>query len=153
MIVKAINQDEFRDFSFVNTDWQPRECRLDSASTTLTTDSSSTLLSTSPPTTSTSFNSTGNNMTIISSSSSSSSSQPGVSAAAASVIGSGQRAASPQLLVSQLSTAPISTPTSSGGVSISCNISQSPRSNSPAASAPPPPPPPTKERVIQNTDI
>jgi hypothetical protein len=28
MIVKAINQDEFRDFSFVNPDWKPHQYRI-----------------------------------------------------------------------------------------------------------------------------
>jgi hypothetical protein len=36
MIVKAINQDEFRDFSFINPDWKPHQYRMciDSGETT-----------------------------------------------------------------------------------------------------------------------
>ena len=33
MIIKAINQDEFRDFSFVNAEWKSREFKLDESNT------------------------------------------------------------------------------------------------------------------------
>jgi len=67
MIVKAINQDEFRDFSFFNADWKQREYTkpIDSASTTMASSSSSTLNSTTTTNTSTSGRTTPSNVNPI----------------------------------------------------------------------------------------
>lgn len=44
MIIKAINQDEFRDFSFVNSDWKSYEHLRNSSNTTASNNSSSSTL-------------------------------------------------------------------------------------------------------------
>lgn len=129
MIVKAINQDEFRDFSFVNPDWKIKEYRDiseigDSAASSANNNTQTNLASNSTNFSSNNLLSTGSSPT-------------------SRVIQSASKCDSPSPLVR--STSPlISTNTISTNTSFS-NITSNPSSSSISSLNP--------TRTIQNTDI
>ncbi|RMZ98208.1 kinase C-like 1B, partial [Brachionus plicatilis] len=133
MIVKAINQDEFRDFSFINPDWRNKEYKDISESSDSTSNVASSLSQISLGTNSDTFSSNSNFLAT------------GSSPSSSKLLASGSKCDSPSPPVRSTSPLINATNTISTNTSSFSNITSNP-SSSPMSSLNP-------TRTIQNTDI